>query len=363
MEHIKEQRLHCNLSERDVLFYYTSCSWMMWNWLTSGLASGATLLIFDGAPYYPNPISTWKLIDDHKVTIYGTSAKYINASLKMDLDVYESLDLPSLKVILSTGSPLYEDDFDYIYQKVKKDVQLSSISGGTDIVGCFTLGNPMVPVVRGQCQCISLGYPVKAYNEAGNSVLGQEGELVCEKAVPSMPITLWGDHQYEQYKKSYFAKYPQVWNHSDYILITEQGGVKILGRSDATLNRAGIRIGTAEIYRLIESLDTIQDSLVIHIDKSDRMVLFLQTRPGLEVDEDLKGQLKRLIKKELSPRHCPDEMLQVSAIPYTKNGKKVELAVKRIFTGEEKHISLSSLDEPNVLNEYRQLKSNNLKFS
>tara|TARA_Y100000741_G_scaffold354281_1_gene328390 strand:+ start:14973 stop:16922 length:1950 start_codon:yes stop_codon:yes gene_type:complete len=356
IEHIKEQRLHCNLTREDVFFYYTSCSWMMWNWLVSGLATGSTLVVFDGAPYYPDKLATWKLIDEYKITIYGTSAKYINASLKFNLPVAEELDLSSLRVILSTGSPLYEEDFDYVYQHVKSNVQLASISGGTDIVGCFALGNPMLPVVRGELQSISLGFPVKAYDEFGNSVINSEGELVCEKPVPSMPIYMWNDDDFTVYKNSYFNKYQNIWNHSDFVLVTEQGGVKILGRSDATLNRAGIRIGTAEIYRLIESQSYIQDSLVIHIDETDSMILFVLADHGVDFSTDLKHGLKHLIKEKLSPRHCPNHIFQVSAIPYTKNGKKVELAVKYIFTHQEEKINVSSLHDAKVLDQYRTIK-------
>jgi len=356
IEHIKEQRLHCNLTRDDVFFYYTSCSWMMWNWLVSGLATGATLVVFDGAPYYPNKLATWKLIDDYKITIYGTSAKYINASLKFNLNVKETLDLSSLRLILSTGSPLYEEDFDYIYSYVKENVQLASISGGTDIVGCFALGNPMLPVIRGELQCISLGYAIKAYDSLGKSVVNQEGELVCEKPAPSMPIYMWNDPDNLIYKQSYFNDYDGIWNHSDFIQITDSGGVKILGRSDATLNRAGIRIGTAEIYRFVEAQPMIQDSLVIHIDETDSMLLFVQTAPDYVLSNEDKHHLKHQIKEQLSPRHCPNHIFQVSAIPYTKNGKKVELAVKYVFTEREEKINVSSLQDSTVLNIYRQIK-------
>ena len=356
IEHLKEQRLHCNLTRDDVFFYYTSCSWMMWNWLVSGLASGSTLVVFDGAPYYPNKLATWKLIDDYQVTIYGTSAKYINASLKFNLDVGDSLDLSSLRMILSTGSPLYEEDFDYVYSKVKSNVLLASISGGTDIVGCFALGNPMLPVKRGELQSISLGYPVKAYDGDGNAIVNAEGELVCEKPVPSMPIYMWNDDDFTVYKNSYFNKYPTIWNHSDFIHITDEGGIKVLGRSDATLNRAGIRIGTAEIYRLIETQAMIEDSLVIHIDETDNMILFVQLSSNDSFTVDFKHSLKHLIKEKLSPRHCPNHIFPVTAIPYTKNGKKVELAVKYIFTDQEEKINVSSLHDAAVLTEYRTIK-------
>ena len=359
IEHIKEHRLHCDINRNDVFFYYTSCSWMMWNWLVSGLATGCTLVLFDGSPFYPNKLSTWKLIDDYKITIYGTSAKYINASAKFKLDVQNKLNLSSLKTILSTGSPLYEEDFEYIYSYVKKDVQLSSIAGGTDIVGCFALGNPLVPVVKGQLQSISLGYPVKSYDENGKQLINQKGELVCDGPAPSMPIFFWNDENNKTYTKSYFSKYKNCWNHSDFVVINEQGGVSILGRSDSTLNRAGIRIGTAEIYRFVESFDYIKDSIVIHIESQDSMILFLQLEKEEEFDSKRKIELKNEIKTKLSPRHCPNHIFEVKNIPYTKNGKKIELAIKYLFTNETDKINLSSLADPKVLDEYKQIQTKN----
>jgi acetoacetyl-CoA synthetase len=361
LEHIKEHRLHCDIKRNDVFFYYTSCSWMMWNWLVSGLASGCSLVLFDGSPFYPNKLSTWKLIDDYNITIYGTSAKYINASSKFKLDVKSKLNLKSLKMILSTGSPLYDEDFDYIYSNVKTDVQLCSIAGGTDIVGCFALGNPLMPVVKGQLQSISLGYPVKSYDENGNAIINQKGELVCDGPAPSMPIFFWNDLNNAAYTKSYFSKYDNCWNHSDFIIINDQGGVTILGRSDATLNRAGIRIGTAEIYRFVETYSYIKDSLVIHIEAQDSMILFLQLEDNNEFDSKKKLELKSDIKTKLSPRHCPNHIFEVSNIPYTKNGKKIELAVKYIFTNETDKINISSLADTNVLDEYKDIQNKNFK--
>ena len=332
---------------------------MMWNWLVSGLSSGCSLVLFDGSPFYPNKLSTWKLIDEYNISIYGTSAKYINASAKFKLDVKDKLNLGSLKTILSTGSPLYEEDFEYIYSNVKEDVQLSSIAGGTDIVGCFALGNPLVPVIKGQLQSISLGYPVKSYNENGESLINQKGELVCDGPAPSMPIFFWNDTDNKVYKKSYFSKYENCWNHSDFIVISETGGITILGRSDATLNRAGIRIGTAEIYRFVENFSFVKDSLVIHIENQDSMILFIQLENNEVFNTERKLELKTEIKTKLSPRHCPNHIFEVSEIPYTKNGKKIELAVKYLFTNEEEKINISSLANPSVLEEYKKLHSKN----
>ncbi len=356
LEHIKEQRLHCDITRKDVLFYYTSCSWMMWNWLVSGLASGCSLVVFDGAPFYPKKPSTWQLISDYNITVYGTSAKFINASKRFNLKPKDSLNLSSLKTILSTGSPLYDEDFDYIYDHVKSDVNLCSISGGTDIVGCFALGNPLLPIKRGELQCISLGYPVYAYNDQGQSVIEEKGELICKNPAPSMPIYFWNDSNFTTYKSSYFNKYPNIWNHSDYIEITAQGGIKILGRSDATLNRSGIRIGTAEIYQLLEQQPHIEDSLVIHIEQKDHMFLFVKTTHNNSLTTTQTQDLKQLIKEKLSIRHCPNHIHQVTELPYTKNGKKVELAVKHIFTNQEEKINTSSLQNKDCLNQFRTIK-------
>ncbi len=363
LEHIKEQRLHCNLTRDDVFFYYTSCSWMMWNWLVSGLSTGSTLLVFDGSPFYPTRLSTWKLIDDYSISIYGTSAKFINASSKFKLRPQEDLDLSSLRLILSTGSPLYDEDFDYVYEHVKSDVQLSSISGGTDIVGCFALGNPVMPVVRGELQSLSLGYPVKAYSPEGKSVLNEKGELVCEGPFPSMPIYFWNDPENKTFKDSYFSKYNNIWHHSDYICISDTGGVRILGRSDATLNRAGIRIGTAEIYQVVESLDFVSDSLVIHLEKTDQMFLFVTSPDHETLTPEINKAILQHIKTTLSPRHSPNKVYIVPEIPYTKNGKKIELAVKHIFTGNEELINYSSLANQSSLDFYKTLADSILSVS
>lgn len=355
IEHIKEQRLHGDLKREDVFFYYTSCSWMMWNWQVSGLASGTTLLVFDGSPFYPKKLSTWELIDEYGITIYGTSAKFINASLKFKLSPKEHCNLSTLRAILSTGSPLFDEDFDYVYEHVKPSVQLSSISGGTDIVGCFALGNPMMPVRRGELQSISLGYPVQAYSEEGTPLFDEKGELVCEAPCPSMPISFWNDPSYEAYKKSYFSVYPGKWHHSDFIKCMSTGGVHVLGRSDATLNRAGIRIGTAEIYAVVEALQEIKDSVVIHLEAKDSMILFIDLEEGHSFSPELNRGIQTALKEACSPRHCPNRIYPVPGIPYTKNGKKVELAVKHIFLGQDDQINTASLGDESVLAAYKDL--------
>ncbi len=361
IEHLKEQQLHCNLSREDVFFYYTSCSWMMWNWQVSGLASGCTLVVFDGAPFYPSKLSTWQLIDDYNITIYGTSAKYINASLKFKLKPKETLDLSSLRSILSTGSPLFEEDFDHIYQNVHESVQLSSISGGTDIVGCFALGNPIMDVRRGELQSVSLGYPVAALDDNGEPITNEKGELVCNGPCPSMPISFWNDKDHQLYKSSYFSKYPNIWHHSDFIILYDHGGLKVLGRSDSTLNRSGIRIGTSEIYRVVEGLPFVADSLVIHIEKTDMMILFICFTPDTTLSPETNKQIQTHIRSKLSPRHAPNRIYAVPSIPYTKNGKKIELAVKHIFTNNESRINISSLADPSTLEAYKAI--NDTHFS
>ena len=356
LEHLKEFKLHCDAKRDDVIFYYTTCSWMMWNWLVSGLAVGSSIVVFDGSPFYPTKYSTWQLIDEHNISIYGTSAKYINASAKFKLNPKETLKLESLKSILSTGSVLYNEDFDYVYEKVKSDVQLASISGGTDIVGCFALGNPLVPVYKGKLQSTSLGYDIKAYNEQGHTVIGEKGELVCEAPFPSMPIYFLNDSNKETYKNSYFSVYDNKWHHSDFVEIDENGAVQMLGRSDATLNRAGVRIGTAEIYRVAEQVPGVEDSVVIHLEDSDKMILFVKGKPGFELNAESNSLIKNTLRDELSQRHCPNQIFLVDEIPYTKNGKKVELAIKYLFTDEEDRINVSSLANAKVLERYRHIK-------
>ena len=353
IEHLKEFKLHCNAKRTDVVFYYTTCAWMMWNWLVSGLTVGSTIVVFDGAPFYPDDLSTWKLIDEYKISIYGTSAKFISTSAQKGLIPKNNLDLDSLKIILSTGSVLLEEDFDYVYSSVKKDVQLSSISGGTDIVGCFALGNPIEPVKRGYLQSISLGYDVKAFDEHQQPCFNKKGELVCVAPFPSMPIFFWNDEGKEKYKGSYFSTYDNIWHHSDFIEISDTGAVKVYGRSDATLNRGGVRIGSSEIYQVVDQLEHVQDSLVVHLDKDDRMILFVQME-GSQFNDDFKVLVKQALKQKRSPRHVPDLVYRVNAIPYTVNGKKMEVLVKKLLIGD-KNINISTLKDPSLIDEYKQI--------
>lgn len=337
IQHLKELKLHCDLTENDVHFYYTTCGWMMWNWFVSSLAVGATIVCYDGNPFYPQADALLKMADELDITIFGTSAKYI-AMLESEEVLPNTIsDFPKLKAILSTGSPLSEESFEYVYSDWKKDVQLSSIAGGTDIVSCFVLGNPLLPVYRGDIQCKGLGMDVDCINESGTSLIGEKGELVCKTAFPSMPVYFWNDVKGEKYHDAYFATYPNIWHHGDYILITEHGGIQMHGRSDATLNPGGVRIGTAEIYRVVENMDEIADSVVIghQLENDEEVVLFVKLAVGQVLTEELKQKIKDQIRKSCSPRHVPALILETKDVPYTINGKKVEVAVKKIAHGQE----------------------------
>jgi len=334
---LKEQMLHTDTKREDAIFYFTTCGWMMWNWLASALGVGATLVLFDGNPFHPDPGALWKLAEESKISIFGTSAGYISALQNAGVKPGKDYDLSPLKSILSTGSPLTIENFEYAYSEIKEDHQLASISGGTDLNGCFALGNPIGPVHAGELQCRGLGMKVEAYDEQGKPVLNQQGELVCTAPFPSMPIYFWDDPDGQKYHDAYFDVYPGVWRHGDFIEINDRGGVVIYGRSDATLNPGGVRIGTAEIYRQVDQLDEIQDSLVVGQNwKGDqRVVLFVQLADGFELTDELKGKIKTVIRKNASPRHVPAKILEVPDIPYTLNMKKVELAVKKVIHGQE----------------------------
>jgi acetoacetyl-CoA synthetase len=336
LNQLKEHLLHCDLSRDDTLFYFTTCGWMMWNWLVCGLAVGARILLFDGSPFYPDPLVLWRMAESERVTVFGTSARYITALDQANATPGEQCDLSSLRAILSTGSPLPQEGFEYAYREIKQDMQLASISGGTDINGCFALGNPIGPVYSGQLQCRGLGMKVKAYNDQGRAVVGETGELVCEAPFPSMPIYFWDDPQGEKYLDAYFRKYPGVWCHGDWIRITEEGGVVIYGRSDATLNPGGVRIGTADIYSVVETMPEVADSLVVGQDWQDdvRVVLFVKLREGEDLTADLLARIKKAIRENASPRHVPAKIMAVSDIPYTINMKKVELAVRNVIHGK-----------------------------
>jgi acetoacetyl-CoA synthetase len=354
--HLKEHRLHTDLKRDDVLFYFTTTGWMMWNWLVSGLASGATIVCYDGSPSAPKSDSLWSLAEKIGITIFGTSAKYL-ASIEQDgIRPKELYKLEKLRAILSTGSILADHSFDFVYKHIKSDVLLSSISGGTDIVSCFVLGNPILPVYRGEAQCRGLGYAVKAYDENGKSVIDSEGELVCVKSAPSMPLGFWHDDDNQKFMAAYFSVYDNIWYHGDYIIISENGGVRFLGRSDATLNPQGVRIGTGEIYQVLEKMEEVLDSLVVgHMkDDDERVILFVQLNNGVEFNEDFVAKIKTAIKTGCTPRHVPFKVIAVKDIPYTINGKKVELAVKNIINGKPVKNS-NVLRNPESLELYRDL--------
>ncbi len=356
IHHLKELMLHTDLKRQDTIFYFTTCGWMMWNWLTSSLAVGATLVLFDGNPFHPHPGALWEMAQDEKVTVFGTSAGYIAALQNAGVKPGHTYNLAPLRAVLSTGSPLSIEGFDFIYREVKSDLQLASISGGTDLNGCFALGNPMSPVYAGELQCRGLAMKVEAFDENGRPVVGQQGELVCTRPFPSMPIYFWDDPGGAKYYKAYFDVYPNVWRHGDFIEINERGGVVIYGRSDATLNPGGVRIGTADIYRLLEQVDEIEDSVVVGQDwKSDvRIVLFVKMAPNSQLTEALQNKIRKMIRENASPRHVPNKIISIPAVPYTLNMKKVELAVKKIIEGKPV-LNRDALSNPEALDYYKDL--------
>ena len=356
VHHLKELMLHTDLKREDTIFYFTTCGWMMWNWLTSSLAVGATLVLFDGSPFYPDPGALWKLAQDEKVTVFGTSARYLAAIEKEGFQPGSRFDLTPMKALLSTGSPLPAESFHYVYRDIKPEVQLASIAGGTDLNGCFGLGNPIGPVYEGELQCRGLAMKVKAYNPEGKPVIGEQGELVCEAPFPSMPLYFWKDPDNEKYLNAYFRVFPNIWTHGDFIEITENGGVIIYGRSDATLNPGGVRIGTADIYRQVETLEEIADSIVVGQDWDNdvRIILFIKPAPGVEFNEALGKKIKKTIRENTTPRHVPAKIIPVADIPYTINMKKVELAVRNVIHGKPV-TNRDALANPQALELYRDL--------
>jgi len=354
LQHLKEHRLQSDVKPGDRLFYFTTLGWMMWNWLVSGLASGATLVLYDGSPFVGRGNVLFDLADAEGVTHFGTSAKFIDALAKTGLKPKETHRLERLRTVLSTGSPLAPEGFDYVYQNVKSDVCLSSISGGTDIVSCFVLGNPVGPVWRGEIQAKGLGMAVEVFDETGKPVKGEKGELVCTKPFPSMPVGFWNDPDGAKYRAAYFEKYPNVWRHGDWCEETEHGGFIIYGRSDAVLNPGGVRIGTAEIYRQVESLEEVVESLVIGQEwKGDvRVVLFVKLKDGVSLNDELVNAIKRRIRENTTPRHVPAKVLQVADIPRTKSGKIVELAVRDVVHGRPVK-NLEALANPEALESFR----------
>jgi acetoacetyl-CoA synthetase len=335
IQHLKEHLLHADLKRDDKFFFYTTCGWMMWNWMVSGLSVGATLMLYDGSPFYPDAGAMFEFAQAEGMTIFGTSARYIASIEKEGLKPKETYDLSALRTMFSTGSPLAEESFRYVYRDIKDDICLSSISGGTDIVSCFVLGCPILPVYEGELQCRGLGMKVEAWGEGGKPLIGQQGELVCSATFPSQPISFWKDDDQAKYRAAYFEVFPNVWHHGDLIEISDHGGVKIYGRSDATLNPSGVRIGTAEIYRVVESLPEVIDSIVVGQpwDNDVRVVLFVKPAAGFELTDELKNKIKKAIRINTTPRHVPSLILPVMDIPVTLNGKKVELAVRNVITG------------------------------
>ena len=352
LQHLKEHMLHCDLKREDNVFYFTTLGWMMWNWLVSALAVGSTLILYDGSPFYPDPGAMFQLAQDEDMTLFGTSARYIASVEKAGLRPKEKFDLSALKIMTSTASPLSEESFRFVYSSIKEDICLASISGGTDIISCFALGCPILPVYEGELQCRGLGMKIEAWDASGKPVIGKQGELVCTATFPCQPIYFWDDPDNAKYKNAYFGTYPNVWHHGDFVEITEHGGVKIYGRSDATLNPQGVRIGTAEIYRVVEAMDEVSDSIVVGQSWEDdvRVILFVKTAPNVELTEDLKTKLKKSIRENCSPRHVPNLILPVNDIPVTLNGKKVEIAVRNVIenkpvTNREALLNPEALDQ------------------
>ena len=356
LQHLKEHRLHSDVKPGDRLFYFTTLGWMMWNWLVSGLASGATLVLYDGSPFVSRAKVLFDMAEAEGVTHFGTSAKYIDAIAKIGLKPSESHKLDRLRAVLSTGSPLLPEGFDFVYEKIKKDVCLSSISGGTDIVSCFVLGNPTGPVWRGEIQAKGLGLAVEVFDDKGVPTKGK-GELVCTRPFPSMPLGFWDDPGDARYRAAYFEKFPGVWRHGDWCEETEHGGIVIYGRSDAVLNPGGVRIGTAEIYRQVEQLDEVVESLVIGQDwEGDvRVVLFVKLKEGVPLSDELMASIRKRIRDNTTPRHVPAKILQVPDIPRTKSGKIVELAVRDLVHGRPVK-NLEALANPEALSHFRDRK-------
>ena len=356
LQHLKEHLLHVDMRRADHVFYYTTCGWMMWNWLASALATGATLILYDGNPFHPDPAVLWRLAERERITVFGTSAKYLSALEKNGYTPAQSVDLGALKCILSTGSPLLPEGFDFVYRAIKADVHLASISGGTDIVSCFALGCPTLPVYRGELQCRGLGMRVEIFDEAGRPVHGERGELVCTAPFPSMPVGFWNDPQGQKYHAAYFERFAGVWRHGDYAELTEHDGIVIYGRSDAVLNPGGVRIGTAEIYSAVERLAEITEAVAVGQEwQGDvRVVLFVRLQSGTTLDKPLKERIRAAIRTNTTPRHVPAKIIAVPDIPRTRSGKLTELAVRDVIHGRAVQ-NIEALANPQALEYFRNL--------
>jgi acetoacetyl-CoA synthetase len=353
LQHLKEHQLHSDIKPGDRVFYFTTLGWMMWNWLVTGLASGATLMLFDGSPFAPDGNILFDYTDAEGITFFGTSAKYIDALRKAGQRPRDTHDLSTLRTLASTGSPLVPEAFDYIYDAIKADMHLASVSGGTDICACFVMGNPTLPVWKGEIQGAALGMAVDVFDPGGKPVRGEKGELVCTRPFPSMPIQFWNDPGNQKYHDSYFARYENIWHHGDFAEWTRHGGMIIHGRSDATLNPGGVRIGTAEIYRQVEKLGEVRESIVIGQDWDNdvRVILFVVLQDGLTLDETLVQKIKTQIRNGATPRHVPAKIVQVPDIPRTKSGKITEIAVRDIVHGREIK-NKEALANPEALDHY-----------
>lgn len=356
IQQVKELSLHTDVKPEDTIFYYSTCGWMMWNWLVASLSLGSTVVLYDGSPFYPDGNSLWQMAEKHQVSIFGTSAKYLAALEKADIKPKQEFDLSQLKSVLSTGSPLSHESFDYVYREIKNDLCLSSISGGTDIISCFALGNPILPVYRGQLQCLGLGMDVNIYDDQGLPLSNAKGELVCSQPFPSCPIGFWQDPEGDKFYHAYFDRFPKTWAHGDYGELTTQQGLIIHGRSDAVLNPGGVRIGTAEIYRQVEQLDEVVESIAVgqRWQSDVRIILFVMLQPGLSLNDSLATKIRLQIRNNTTPRHVPAKVIQVTDIPRTISGKIVELAVQKVVHNEVVK-NTDALKNPEALDLYKNL--------
>lgn len=357
LQHMKELKLHCDLRENERLLFYTTCGWMMWNWMASALSVGATLVLYEGSPVFPNTSALFDIIDKSNVNVLGCGAKFLESVAKAGVKPTKTHSLKSLRCILTTGSPLLPDSFDYVYRDVKNAVQLSSISGGSDIISCFVLGNPTLPIYRGELQCLGLGMDVRVVNDQGDSIVQKKGELTCNTPFPSMPIYFWNDPDKKKYRTAYFETFPNIWAHGDYAEITAHLGMIIYGRSDATLNPSGVRVGTAEIYNQVEKIDDVIDCLAVgqQWQSTERIILFVVLQNGSKLDEDLINRIKAQIRNNTSPMHVPAVIIQAPDLPRTISGKTVEIAVKKLIHGQEIN-NVSALANPEVLDFFKNIK-------
>ena len=363
LQHRKEHQLHTDLRANDTIVYFTTCGWMMWNWLVSAFATGCTLVLYEGSLNHPDLSTAWRLAEELGVTVFGTSASFVEACMRAGIRPRETADLSALRTVLSTGSPLSPDAFRWVYANVNKNLHLASISGGTDLVSCFVLGNPLLPVYAGEIQCAGLGMDIAAFDDNGQPLVGQQGELVCRRPFPSMPVRFWNDPDGERYRAAYFEPYPGVWRHGDFVEITPRGGIVILGRSDATLMPGGVRIGTAEIYRPLEAIPEVVAGLATTVDREgrDEIVLFVVMRPQDKLDEPLRAKIRDAIRRSASPRHVPRQVLAVPDLPRTRNGKLAELAVTRILRGDQV-TNRESLANPECLSVFESLRAQLLEL-